>query len=268
MTKTRFLVFLTVLALLASVPLTSVLAQAPRPAQFFGMVMIDGEPAPEGTMVTFMIGEGEDEMKFVDDVDAMGEYALRVEGDFAGQDIMFMIGERMAMAEKMAEDGTMMMENSVMFMEGGSGTLNLSAGQARPPTRPGTGTGGVVGPRGPAGAAGADGADGSPGARGPQGPAGPAGPAGADGAPGADGARGPAGAAGAAGSDGSDGSPGARGPAGAAGAAGADGAPGADGQNGAAGADGGGGVLAIVALIIAIVGVVAAGGAFIMGRRA
>ena len=150
MTKTRFLVFLTVLALLASVPLTSVLAQAPRPAQFYGMVMVDGEEAPEGTMVTAMIGEGEDEMKFETMTDAMGGYALRIEGDFAGQDIMFMIGERMGMAEKMDSDGMMMMEDSVMFMEGSSGMLNLSAGQA-PPTRPTTGTGGVIGPRGPAG---------------------------------------------------------------------------------------------------------------------
>ena len=267
MTKTRFLVFLTVLALLASVPLTSVLAQAPRPAQFYGMVMVDGEEAPEGTMVTAMIGEGEDEMKFETMTDAMGEYTLRIEGDFAGQDIMFMIGERMGMAEKMDADGMMMMEDSVMFMEGSSGMLNLSAGQA-PPTRPTTGTGGVIGPRGPAGADGEAGAPGARGARGAQGPAGAAGADGSDGSNGAAGARGSAGAAGSNGSDGNDGAPGARGPAG---SAGADGAAGADGQNGAAGADGsdgGGGILAIIALIIAIVGVLAAGGAFIMGRRA
>ena len=136
MTKTRFLVFLTVLALLASVPLTSVLAQAPRPAQFYGMVMVDGEEAPEGTMVVAMIGEGEDEMKFETMTDAMGGYALRIEGDFEGQDIMFMIGERMGMAETMDSDGMMMMENSIMFMEGTSGMLNLSAGQSRRPPGP------------------------------------------------------------------------------------------------------------------------------------
>ena len=267
MTKTRFLVFLTVLALLASVPLTSVLAQAPRPAQFYGMVMVDGEEAPEGTMVTAMIGEGEDEMKFETMTDAMGGYTLRIEGDFAGQDIMFMIGERMGMAEKMDADGMMMMEDSVMFMEGSSGMLNLSAGQA-PPTRPTTGTGGVIGPRGPAGEDGEAGAPGARGARGAQGPAGAAGADGADGSNGAAGARGSAGAAGSNGSDGNDGAPGARGPAGSAGAAGAAGADGQAGSAGADGSDGGGGILAIIALIIAIVGVLAAGGAFIMGRRA
>ncbi len=266
MTKTRFLVFLTVLALLASVSLTSVLAQQPpRPQNFYGTVMVDGVVAPEGTMVTAMVGEGEDEMKFEDEVDADGMYALRLEGDFVGEDIMFIIGERMGMAETMDADGMMMMENSVMFMEGGSGTLNLSAGVT--PTRPTTGTGGT-GARGLPGKDGEDGADGAPGAtgaRGAQGPAGDDGAPGADGASGADGARGPAGADGSNGSDGNDGSNGSQGPAG---PAGADGAAGADGQNGAAGADGGGGILAIIALIIAIVGVVAAGGAFIMGRRA
>ena len=267
MTKTRFLVFLTVLALLASVPLTSVLAQAPRPAQFYGMVMVDGEEAPEGTMVTAMIGEGEDEMKFETMTDAMGGYTLRITGDFAGEDIMFMIGERMGMAETMDADGMMMMENSVMFMEGSSGELNLSAGVTRP-TRPTTGTGGTVGRAGRDGEDGADGAPGARGARGAQGPAGADGADGADGAAGAAGARGSAGAAGSNGSDGNDGSPGARGPAGAAGSNGNDGNDGAPGARGPAGADGGGGILAIIALIIAIVGVVAAGGVFIMSRRA
>ena len=188
MTKTRFLVFLTVLALLASVPLTSVLAQAPRPAQFYGMVMLNGEEAPEGTMVTAMVGEGENEMKFETMTDAMGMYTLRINGDFDGQDISFMVGNRAAMGEKEAADGTMMMEDSVMFMQGGSDKLNLTAGVGTP-TRPGVPSNiGPRGPAGPAGADGADGADGSPGARGAQGPAGPAG---ADGADGADGARGP-----------------------------------------------------------------------------
>ena len=53
MTKTRFLALLSVLALLAAMPLATVLAQQPVPPQkFYGMVMVDGEAAPEGTMVT------------------------------------------------------------------------------------------------------------------------------------------------------------------------------------------------------------------------
>ena len=91
-----------------------------------------------------------------------------------------------------------------------------------------TGSSGEAGPAGPAGAAG---------------PPGPAGPAGSDGS---------AGAAGSSGSDGSDGAAGSAGPAGPAGAAGED----------------GGGALGIIALIVAIVALLAAGGSYMMGRRA
>ena len=90
------------------------------------------------------------------------------------------------------------------------------------------------------------------------------GAAGAKGAKGDTGATGPAGsvgAAGAAGSDGAAGAAGATGPAGSAGSAGSAGAPGAD------GADGGGG-LGVIALIVAIVALLAAGGSYMMGRRA
>jgi hypothetical protein len=90
------------------------------------------------------------------------------------------------------------------------------------------------------------------------------GASGAKGAKGDTGATGPVGsvgAAGAAGSDGSAGAAGAGGPAGSAGNAGAAGAAGAD------GADGGGG-LGVIALIVAIVALLAAGGSYMMGRRA
>ena len=99
---------------------------------------------------------------------------------------------------------------------------------------------------------------------GSSGDTGATGAAGAKGAKGDTGAAGPAGsvgAAGAAGSDGAAGAAGATGPAGSAGSAGAAGAAGAD------GADGGGG-LGVIALIVAIVALLAAGGSYMMGRRA
>ena len=116
---------------------------------------------------------------------------------------------------------------------------------------------GTAGPQGEKGADGKKGSDGVFGARGSNGEDGAAGEAGADGK---------AGAAGAAGADGSDGAAGADGADGAAGKDGEAGAPGAAGKAGDVGASGGGG-LAIVALIIAIVAAVGAGGAFVMGRR-
>ena len=107
---------------------------------------------------------------------------------------------------------------------------------------------GVPGARGSAGPAGSEGAAGPVGAQGDTGPAGSAGRAGAQGDTGA------AGSAGAQGDTGPGGSPGSSGPTGAGGAAGAEG-------------DDGSNVLGIIALILAIIAIVGAGGAFLLGRR-
>ena len=93
------------------------------------------------------------------------------------------------------------------------------------------------------------------------GEAGSTGPRGATGAAGAAGSPGPAGPAGSDGSDGSDGAAGSSGSAGAAGSAGPAGPAGAEG-------DDGGGALGLIALIVAIVALLAAGGSYMMGRRA
>ena len=126
------------------------------------------------------------------------------------------------------------------WVEGGGDIVNLTAAS------------------GSSGGSGDDGEKGDTGNRGLKGVAGPAGPTGADGAAGG---AGPAGATGSSGSDGSDGSDGAAGSSGSAGPAGPAGAA------GAAGADGGG-VIGIIALIVAAVALLAAGGSYMMGRRA
>ena len=96
---------------------------------------------------------------------------------------------------------------------------------------------------------------------------------GGSGETGESGAKGDTGATGAKGDTGSAGAAGATGPGGADGASGPAGAPGADGSDGSAGvagvagADGSGG-LGIIALIVAIVALLAAGGSYMMGRRA
>ena len=284
MTKTKIVVLLSIVALLASLPLTVALAQELPPYTVVGTAMLDGGPAAEGTMVVAMVGETES-MGTV--VDMKGTFRVDVEGAM-GAMVMFSLS-------MMGEDGEAMeytatADREVMVGEPGVIRANLMASksemEAMPDETPGptarptksadqiltekvntavrnavrniqlpAGGEGLAGADGADGPAGADGSDGSDGARGA------AGPAGADGSDGSDGARG---AAGPAGADGSDGSAGARGAAGSAGPAGADGPAGATGPAGAAG---GGGVLAIVALIIAIVGVVAAGGAFIAGRQ-
>ena len=127
---------------------------------------------------------------------------------------------------------------TIAWEQGGADEVDLIAA-----TGSGTasvGSDGATGPAGPAGMWGAKGDDGDDGAAGPPGPAGPKG------------------APGVAGSNGSNGSNG------------ADGSNGSNGSNGAPGADGsdGGGGLGVIALIVAIVALLAAGGAYMMGRRA
>ena len=284
MTKTKIVALLSVLALLASLPLTVALAQG-APYAVVGIAMLDDEPAMMGTMVVAMIGEqkvGSGEV-----FNEMGQYRLQIMGGNPGDTVMIslMMGEgdeAMTYTAK-ADVGDIMIGSAGDLKK--ADLMAYSGEQPAPtamprPTRTmeqmidervrssvAAAVRNIEVPAGEPGADGADGAAGSDGARGPAGAAGSAGSAGAagaDGADGSDGARGPAGAAGSNGSDGSDGSDGASG---SAGPAGADGATGPAGPAGPAGADGGGGVLAIVALIIAIVGVVAAGGAFIAGRQ-
>ncbi len=243
MTKTRFLTLLGLLALLAAVPMASALAQQQIPQKFYGAVTMqaDGSTPAEGTAVTAMIN-GEQVGSGM--VDPNGMYLVLVEGDYADQEVTFMIGD---------EDAN----ESATFVNGDITPLHLSVGQA-PAPKPTLNIAQLLGPKGDKGD---KGDPGEPGPAGEQGPPGEQGPAGTDGN---DGAAGPAGPAGA---DGNDGSDGARGASGTNGEAGPAGPAGAAGPAGPAGADGGGGGLAIVALIIAIVGVVAAGGAFIAGRN-
>jgi len=172
-----------------------------------------------------------DDEQVADTTASGGDYSLVIDqGDssYAGKTVSFKVSGSDAV-------------ETASWMQGGGDILDLNAA-----TDSGSASVGSTGPAGPAGmwgAKGDDGADGADGAAGAAGPPGPAGSDGNDGADGADGARGAAGAAGASGSNGSNG------------------APGADGS------DGGGG-LGVIALIVAIVALLAAGGSYMMGRRA
>ena len=232
MTKTRFLALVTALALLLAIP-TSVFAQRVPPHQFVGTVTLDGAGVVDGGAVTAWI-DGEQ----VAAANASGgNYSIQVDqgdGSYAGKTVSFKVAG--------ADAGT------ADWMQGGGTILNLA---------------------GDSGASGSEGATGSEGAKGARGGTGPTGSAGKDGKDGKDGAWGGAGAPGPAGPAGSDGSAGPTGSAGYAGSAGSDGAAGATGPAGAAGADGsGGGIIGIIALIVAAVALLAAGGSYMMGRRA
>ena len=283
MTKTRILALLSVVALLASLPITVALAQAPPqpPFQVVGKATIDGEPAMDGTMVVAMIdGEKVGSAEVMDGifrVEVMGEEGAMVmfefmmgEGDSA---MMYKVssdpGEVMVGAKSDIKKANLMAQGDGMMM------MPKPDEPAKPtamPVRPVVPVKTVeqivdaaiaaammeamammpepkAGPPGRAGRNGKDGADG------------------ADGAKGDAGARGAAGSGGSAGADGSDGQDGSDGSKGDAGPAGPAGPPGDAGSAGPQGEGGGGGILAIIALVIAIVGVLAAGGAFIAGRQ-
>lgn len=229
MTKTRFLALVTALALLLAIP-TSVFAQNAKPHVFVGTATLDGATAADGAAVTAWVGGEQVAATTVKG----GEYDILV-GDsvgYAGETVSFKLSGAVA-------------SETATWVEGGGDIVNLTAASGS------SGGGG-----------GADGEQGATGNRGLKGVAGPAGADGADGAAGPAGPAGPAGATGSAGSDGSDGSDGAAGSSGSTGSAGPAGAA------GAAGADGGGGVIGIIALIVAAVALLAAGGSYMMGRRA
>ena len=73
MTKTKIVALLSILALLASLPLTVALAQG-APYLVIGSAMLDDEPAMMGTMVVAMVGE--EKVGSGEVFDAMGHYRL------------------------------------------------------------------------------------------------------------------------------------------------------------------------------------------------
>ena len=95
MKKSKILVLLTIVALFLAIPAVA-LAQAPPLARFAGTAMVDDAAAPDGTMVSAMIGDVEVASGTV----SGGNYLLTVVqppgDDFVGASIMFMIGDMMA----------------------------------------------------------------------------------------------------------------------------------------------------------------------------
>ena len=288
MTITRILALLSVVALLASLPLTAAFAQGGGegppvpPFTVVGNATIDGEPAMDGTMVVAMIdGEKAGSGSVMDgkfSVDVMGEQGAMIMFEF-----MMGEGDEAMMYKVTSDPGEVMVGMpgvpkiaSLMAMGDGMMEPKPTAKPVVPvvpvmPVVPSKSVQAIVdaaiaeamaeasamimenmpkdGAPGRAGRNGKDGADG------------------ADGAKGDAGARGAAGSGGSAGADGSDGQDGSDGSKGDAGPAGPAGPPGDTGGAGPQGEGGGGGILAIIALVIAIVGVLAAGGAFIAGRQ-
>ena len=238
MTKAKFLAILAIMVLILTLPSVASAQRLP-PHVFVGTASIDDAAAPEGTSVTAWVSGAQ--VASTTTTGAAGDYVITVDqGDssFSGETISFQVGGVDA-----AQTG--------VWTQGGADLLNLSVSTStvETPTPEATAEPEVVavpGERGPRGRTGFTGRTGS------EGPAGPRG------------ARGEIGGAGSAGSSGATGSRGAAGPAG---AQGATGDAGSLGLSGAVGEDGDSSVLGIVALILGIIAIVGAGGAFMGSRR-
>ena len=178
MTKTRFLAFLTALALLLIIP-TAVFAQNTIPHVFLGTATLDDATAVDGTAVTAWVDGAQVAATNV----SGGSYTLIIGGasGYAGETVVFRIGS--ANADQTAD-----------WIMGGADILDLTASSQNASTLPPV--------------SGGQGSKGDPGAKGDKGDTGAAGAAGAAGAKGDTGAAGAAGATGAAGAAGSPGNAG------------------------------------------------------------
>jgi hypothetical protein len=178
MIKSRFLVLLTVLALMLALPAV-VSAQQVPPHVFHGTVIVNGLRAPTGTEVTALLGG---QPVATDMVDQNGEYTLLVPQG-TSDEVTFQVG-------------TLTAQQTGNWEQGGADIMNLTASSIGVGPGPGATPvpGEEVGPAGPAGPPGEVGPAGPPGEVGPAGPQGPAGPAGPQGPAGPPGPQGPSGA--------------------------------------------------------------------------
>ena len=258
MTKLKILALMVGMVLLFVIP--AVVSAQVLPHVIQGNAAIDGDPAADGTMVMAMI-DGEEVAS--DDV-TKGRYSLLIDqgqtGNFAGKTVTFMVGDYAA-------------ERTLMWASGGgdpsfdlNGVSGMMPGETMEPATMEPEPTATPLPKGRRGDKGPTGDPGDKGAAGDKGDPGDKGAAGDKGATGDAGAAGDKGATGDAGASGDKGPSGDSAPTGDTGAAGPAGSAGADGAEGAKGKSGGG-ALAIVALILGIVAILGAGGAFLMGRR-
>ena len=132
LTRTSFLVLIAVVALLVSIP-AIVSASSVPPHKFYGTAYIDGQPAPEGTLVVASIS---DERVGETMADATGNYVLTTMGDssYQGQVVTFRVNGQYA-------------RETAIWLQGARTELDLnasSAGDAGSPNVPPHAFGGQV----------------------------------------------------------------------------------------------------------------------------
>ena len=247
MTKTKALALAFIAVLLMAFPAVVLGQSPPRPAVYAGTVTLDGTLVFAGTQLSAWI---DGQQAAGTSVAAGGKYALRIPQvpgqTFTGKEITFRVGPTEA-------------QTKAVWQPGGGGELNIVATTAPPtpvppPTQPPPPTAPPVPPT-PViveGEKGEKGDPGEPGAKGDPGEPGAKGDPGSPGQPGAQGEDGRDGSAGAAGASGANGQDGDQGPAG---------PMGPEGEKGKAANN----ILVYLSLLIAIIAVLVAGGAILMG---
>ena len=197
MIKIKMAALLSILALLAAMPLTAALAQQPLlPHKFYGMVMVNGANAPENTNVAVYVQLAEDEETLTKSIgmattDATGNYVLTTASDLAyvGKELTFMVDGEAAAPSRIMADGSMTaMDEPVTYMQGLISNVDLevapviSAAAPQPTAQPtATPVIAITGPAGPRGLRGPQGEPGIAGDPGPEGPIGSPGPTGPEG---------------------------------------------------------------------------------------
>ena len=190
-------------ALLAGFPI-AVHGQTDSPIPFLGNAYVDGELAPEGTLVEALYRGRRVAATVVETRSPESNYLLYVGRQPQGAVLTFRVAGFVAEKQAVWMQGQVRSQfdlhaitpetpSPTVAQTGGSGTLPIP------------GPAGLTGPQGP------QGDRGSPGPEGPQGPEGPAGPSGPAGAAGPEGPQGPKGESG---ETGPQGEPGEQGPAG------------------------------------------------------
>ena len=230
--------------LLLGVPWT-VNGQTDTEIRITGNAYIDGELAPDGTLVEVFLDGLRLAATVVKMQSAGANYSIEVERPPVGAMLVFRVngGE--------VDQTIDLQRESTTFL------LDLVADSSRvgapSPTPPPAATPALIqGPQGEAGPRGLTGERGEPGPAGPAGPRGETGAVGPAGPAGPTGPAGPAGAAGVPGLHGDDGADGATGPAGPAGAQGTQGERGEAGPQGETGPAGPGWWLSVAALVVAV----------------
>ena len=196
----KVFLFAAMAVLLAGLP-AMVHGQADSPSPFLGNAYVDGELAPEGTLVEAMYRERRVAATVVETRSPESNYLLYVGRQPRGAVLTFRVAGLVAEEQAVWRLGEIRAEFDLHVTTAEDPPPTIAQNEASVPV-PVPGPAGLTGPQGP------------PGDRGLSGPQGPEGPPGPAGAPGPEGPQGPQGPQGERGETGPQGEQGVRGPAG------------------------------------------------------